>query len=230
MNIEPNRWNNPNVPLSEFRINKEKLPPGGNDRLKLDAQGNATAPLLVPNTILLQFEPTASKSDIDSLLARRGLTVVDTFPNLGAVKVEGDLSKYFAPTLNDSSGNDALVRGVSGVIDDFKSEPIVRSASPDFVLTSKADGGSIANLVKAADVKTITISAGETERTDWGIEDIEADKLWGLKGASDGALIGVMDVGFARHEDITFLELANEVEVDDHGNHVAGIACARHDN
>lgn len=228
--IEPTRRRDQNAPLSEFKIDKSQLPPGSAGRLKLDAQGNASTPLLVPNTVLLQFEPTASKADIDNLLAKRGLTVVDTYPAIGAVKVEGDLSKYFAPTLNDRTANEALLRGVTNVIDDFKSEPIVRSATPDVVLTTKAEPPSIANLVKAADVAPITLAAGETEKEDWGIDDIEATKLWVLKGASDGALLGVMDVGFTRHEDITFLELADGIEVDDHGNHVAAIGCARHGN
>lgn len=124
-------------------------------------------------TQCLQFESTASKADIDNLLTKRGLTVVDTYPAIGAVKVEGDLSKYFVPTLNDRTANDALLRGVTSVIDDFKSEPIVRSATPDVVLTTKAEPPSIANLVKAADVAPISIAAGEIEKLDWGIGDIE---------------------------------------------------------
>ena len=69
-----------------------------------------------------------------------------------------------------------------------------------------------------------------TEMTNWGIADIEADQLWDMPGARDGVLFGVMDVGFARHEDLTFLELPPDIDVDNHGNHVAAIACGRHDN
>lgn len=230
LTVESKPRRSQSVPLSEYVINKNQLPAGAADRLKLDAQGNASTPLLVPNTVVLQFEPTASKADIESLLTKRGLTVVDTYPSLGAVKAEGDLSRYFTPTLNDRTANDTLLRGATNVIDDFKSEPIVRSATPDVVLTTKAEPPTIANLVKATEVAPIKLAAGETEKVDWGIEDIEANKLWSLSGAFDGALLGVMDVGFSRHEDITFLELANGIEVDDHGNHVAGIACARHGN
>ncbi len=229
LTVEPRGSRQQNTQFKEFRIDKDKLPAGSAGQLKLDDQGNASAPLVVPNTVLLQFEPTASKSDIDTLLTRRGLTVVDTYPAIGAIKVEGDLSKYFAPTLSDRTANEALLRGVTGVIDDFKREPIVRSATPDVILTPKADQ-LILNLLTATDVAPITLAAGEVERLDWGIVDIEASKLWTLKGALDGALLGVMDVGFARHEDITFLELLDRIEVHDHGNHVAGIGCARHGN
>ena len=39
-----------------------------------------------------------------------------------------------------------------------------------------------------------------------------------------------MDVGFAAHEDITFSTLGAGVNIEDHGNHVAAIACAKHNN
>jgi subtilisin family serine protease len=73
-----------------------------------------------------------------------------------------------------------------------------------------------------------TPSAGET--LDWGIEDIEADELWTMDGAMDGAIVGVMDAGFNRHEELTFIGFPSINEPDDHGNHVAAILCGRHDN
>jgi subtilase family protein len=211
----------------EYNVDVDKLPQGSKERIKTNADGTATTPLLIPDTMLIQFESNATKESIDSLLKRRGLTVVDTFPTLGAVKVQGDLTKYFAPILTDKSANDALLRGVNNVIVDFKSEPIVRSATPDVVLRTKSDG--VANLLKASEVKNLIATAG-VGAVDWGIANIEADKLWGMSGAGDGALFGVMDVGFARHEHIVFLEMPQNVAAEDHGNHVSGIACGRHDN
>src|SRR4029077_13813728 len=78
----------------------------------------------------------------------------------------------------------------------------------------------------ASDVGEIVSADGKIV-ADWGVANIEADRLWGLPGAQDGALFGVMDVGFARHEALTFLELPKSIETDDHGNHVAGIACGK---
>src|SRR5262245_32561309 len=212
----------------EYKIDVEKLPPLAKERLNMDNQGNATTPLMVPNTLILQFQPNASKESIETLLKKHGLTVVEAFPNLGAVKVEGNLSRYFAPLLSDRNANDTLLRGANNLIADFRTEPIIRSVTPDMVLRAKSEGADARNLMKAMDIGRL-VNAEGTETVDWGISNIEADKLWTMPGAQDGALFGVMDVGFARHEDIIFLEPAN-AETEDHGNHVAAIACGRHGN
>jgi hypothetical protein len=210
-----------------FKVDPERLPPATRGRVQLDEQGQASTPLLVPNTVIIQFDSNASKESIADFLERRKLRVIDTFPNLGAIKVEADLSKYFAPELTDDNANQALLRGVNKVIEDFKKESIVRSATPDIVLRSQADEPELANLMKASDI-TDLLSAESKDAVDWGIGNIEADQLWDLPGAQDGVLVGVMDVGFLRHEDLTFLELPRKIDVNDHGNHVAAIGCGRH--
>ena len=94
---------------------------------------------------------------------------------------------------------------------EFQSDSRIRSAAPDLLLEKQ----DVTNLLTPADI--VTASA---EQTDWGIADIEADKLWGLEGATDGMIFGVMDAGFARHQDLVFLEMRSETEVSSHGNHV----------
>jgi hypothetical protein len=69
--------------------------------------------------MVLQFVPNASKETIDSLLTRRDLKVIDTFPKLGAVKVEVNLNRYFTTDVSDNSANDTLLRGVNKAIEDF---------------------------------------------------------------------------------------------------------------
>jgi subtilisin family serine protease len=66
------------------------------------------------------------------------------------------------------------------------------------------------------------------EETDWGIADIQADQMWLRDGADSGVIFGVIDVGFAPHEDLIFTPTSRLLNVHDHGNHVAGIACAGH--
>ena len=76
--------------------------------------------------MILQFQPNASKDAIDKLVKDRNLVVVETYPKLGAIMVDTDLTKYFAPSLSDTSSNQAFLRGVDAAIKDFKKEPIVR--------------------------------------------------------------------------------------------------------
>jgi subtilisin family serine protease len=210
--------------LKHFTVDPKNLPQSSRQELKLNEQGQANTPALVPNMILLQFDPTASKAAIEDFLKRRNLSVVETYPKLGAVKVQADLSGYFTPSLTDNNANDALMRGILKIIEELKTEPIVKSSTPDFVLRNQASEPT--NLMKAS-ILTDAVTVDANGVADWGIKNIEADQLWGEPGAQDGVLFGIMDVGFARHEALTFLEFPSNLDVEDHGNHVAGIACGR---
>ncbi len=105
-------------------------------------------------------------------------------------------------------------------IKDFKSDPTVRGAAPDVVLRDEA----VDNLAQAVNIRQLT---NDSEILDWGVGDIEANNVWELPGADNGVIFGVMDVGFASHEDIIFSSISSDMNADDHGNHVAGIACAQ---
>lgn len=217
----------------QYIVRSEQVPAGMEPRIQFQMDGTAEVPLAAPNTVIIQFEPDATEADIESFLSERDLKVIRTYPKIGALQVEGDLSSYFQPQLTDHSANDALLRGLVEVVQDFKSDPRVRSATPDLVLRDQTQhaptGPRITNLLTPSDV-VLSDPAAATETTDWGVADIEADQLWAMPGASDGALFGVMDAGFARHEELVFLELPQDTAVSDHGNHVAAIACARHLN
>lgn len=182
------------------------------------------------STMFLLFEPDASESQIRNYIEDNNVILVRTFPNIGAIQVRTDLAEYFVPAEIDADANDTLLRGLTEAIRDFQNDPIVRSAAPDLVLreqgrsTTQRDG-----LLTPMDIVE-SDAASLSEVIDWGIADIEADQLWSLPGARDGVLFGVMDTGFARHEDIIFLELPPNTSAQDHGNHVAGIACGQHNN
>jgi Subtilisin-like serine proteases len=188
-------------------------------------------PFAVPNSLIIQFTPHASAQAIEAYLEEKKLAVIQTFPNIGAVQVQADLSSYFTPLLSDTSTNDALLRGMLQASKAFTADELVQSATPDFVLTDKnMDGAdSYTNMLHPTEIVTRTAN-DVSEAADWGIADIEADQLWTLPGAGDGVVVGIMDAGFARHEDITFLRFPAASPGDNHGNHVAAIACANHND
>lgn len=64
------------------------------------------------------------------------------------------------------------------------------------------------------------------EQIDWGIDNIKVRDLWG-RDLPFAPRVGVIDVGFAMHEDLAFGRPLNGPS-NDHGNHVAGIICAKH--
>jgi subtilisin family serine protease len=67
----------------------------------------------------------------------------------------------------------------------------------------------------------------KAEEVDWGILDGKFEKFWA--STTKPFVIGVIDVGFAEHEDlITRNGLKVKIPLANHGNHVAGIMCAKH--
>ena len=211
----------------ELVANRNNLGNTGNLKLEMN-DGKATVPFVVPNSVVLQFTPDTTPAQVDDYLRSKNLRVMKTYPTIGAVQVESDLSPYFASQLTDNGPNDAIMRGIATIITEFRKDPRIQSVSPDVYLSDKSnhDSLTIENMLSPSDV-TIDMDSQE-ERTDWGITDIEADKLWSLPGASDGVILGIMDVGFARHDDLVFIDFPIATAPDNHGNHVAGISCGRH--
>jgi subtilisin family serine protease len=180
--------------------------------------------------MIIKFESDVTPAQVEDYLKANELPVIQKFETIGAVQVKTDITKYFESELTDKSVNDTILRGMNEAIADFKKDPRVLSATPDIFLSDKAapaDELEIRNLVSPTDIVS-SKAAGHSALIDWGIADIEADQLWPMLGATDGVLFGVMDVGFARHEDINYLDFPQSSNADNHGNHVAGIACGKH--
>ena len=173
------------------------------------------------DTIILQFESDVSAGDIWDYVRRNNLSVTRVFPELGAIQVKADLRSYFESSL--AYTNQEIFRAMRWAIDNFESDSRIRSASLDILLSRQSDRGE-----PAANINT--------EITDWGILDIEADKIWDMPLAKEHVFLGVLDTGFSQHEDISFRDLpplpqnksASHGKRADHGNHVAAIACGKH--
>src|SRR5690606_13641636 len=71
-------------------------------------------------------------------------------------------------------------------------------------------------------------AAAADEETDWGMHQARIEPVWpSVAGLS--FKVGVIDVGFADHEDLDLVAgLPVAMPRHDHGNHVAGIICAQH--
>jgi hypothetical protein len=207
--------------LKELKVDPTKLPPSKGTQAPVDAQGQAAVPFVAQDSMILQFQPNVSQREVDDYIKSNNLKVVKTFPSLGAVQVFTDLSRFFKSEITDNSVNDSVLRGLVAASKEFKQDPRIREATPDLVLRGQS---TITNFMAATNI----MDKPDKKITDWGIQDIQADQLWKMDGASDGVIFGIMDVGFARHENLVFLDLLKGTPIEDHGTHVSGIACGSH--
>ncbi|MBY5363573.1 S8 family serine peptidase [Rhizobium leguminosarum] len=226
-------WASQKPAFRDLVVDQENLNAAGHQKLETSDGEQKTVPFVVPNSMIIKFESDVTPAQVDDYLKSNNLPVIQKFENIGAVQVKTDISKYFESKITDKSANDSILRGMNQAIDSFKKDPRVLSATPDVFLTDKAAPGEdidVRNMIEPTDVITGTSAAALVPTIDWGVKDIEADKLWSLPGANDGTIFGVMDVGFSRHEDLSFIEFPPDTHADNHGNHVAGIACGLHNS
>ncbi len=230
--VEYKTWTKRSIKPRELVIDKGNLDNIGREKAANSGGTVNSLPFVVPDTMIIQFAAKTTPADVEDYLRTNNLKVVQTYPGIGAVQVKADLTRFFQPKLTDTSVNDSIIRGMTEAAKEFKKDSRIRSATPDILLTDKqADGDSIeiTNVLHPTDIITALVETDASEVSDWGIADIEADQLWTMPGANDGVIFGVMDVGFGRHNDLTFISFPTASGRDNHGNHVAGIGCGRHD-
>jgi len=189
------------------------------------APDGTKVPFWSKDALLLQLDPDITAEELNALIDDKGLAVIKTYPELGAIQVQTDLSKFVQPGFDDNSNNDTISNGVLSAMKHFNDDPRIVNAIPDTLLSDQ----TYDNVMSPTDV-TLSIERTAGEQADWGVASIEANQAWSLDGATDGVMFGVLDDGFARHDDLVFMGFRSDNADNSHGNHVAGIACARHNN
>ena len=202
------------VPEKSLEVNVRSAPSMG---ASVEVEKKA---LVVPNSMLIQLEPNLTIEEIEALAEEKDFGILDVYENIGQIRVEVDLSEFFNVE-DEPNENLALLKGFIKAAKHFKSDPRILAATPETFLSTKSNHG--------ADDQTPALDT-DTETEDWGLDDINAKQLWQMPNSDNGVLFGVMDVGFAPHEDIVYKDLAppDELIENDHGNHVSAIACAKH--
>jgi hypothetical protein len=205
-------------------------------------------PFFARDTLLVTLNSSVSPEEIQGFLKRYSLTIIGTVPSLGIIRVktgpdftlgypklaqmgvdQGSLWKMIDSRDNVRSANQVLSK-IELISEQLQSDENVAIVSGEFFLTSASvvelPNPAYSNITFPSDVNTVEDL--DKEVADWGIGDIEADRLWAEPQARDAIQLGILDTGFSRHEDISFAPLSREIPVADHGNHVAGIACGEH--
>lgn len=185
---------------------------------KLKSEGFAEP---VSDQIIIRFAPDTSSQDIADVVADYSLTITNVYVGLGAVAAQTDLSQFFASADTPEERWKANI----DVTNEFTSDERIIGATPNIAI--EANNLQIGVMTTPLEPEVVSeVDFSSTETVDWGMADIGVVNLWG-DDSLYSVRVGVIDVGFAPHEDIDFA-VALSGPKDDHGNHVAGIACAKH--
>ncbi len=199
--------------------------------------GGVEQPFQDEARLLIMFRPNLTPQEAGQALVENSLRIVRTLPEIGAVSVDArEALRKFGYTSQSAAAT---------TLDNVSKSPINRLAR-----RLRRDGRFAAVTVDAvltgAQISTVidplppprpivpNIAAGgpeatAIERRDWGIEASHIDAMWPM--LTQAVTVGVLDAGFATHEDLP-MQAGSTIAWtrNDHGNHVAGIMCARHGN
>src|SRR6056297_128887 len=203
--------------ITSLDIHRENIDADLKGRVDFSNGDFASLPFAAENSLLLKLSKDLTPRNLTALLSEYRLELLKVFPEIQSIHVRTDLSRF----TSEDSGNSPKARlgSLADVIRFYRNDPRIKAVAPDLLIDSQR----LPTTIK-------TVDLADTEVSDWGIADIGAPDLWKLPRALDGAVIGLVDTGFARHKDLVFAQTPLQMEIGDHGTHVAGIACARHGN
>jgi subtilisin family serine protease len=193
--------------------------------------------------ILLQLRPDAKAEQANALLRKYDLNVLSGIGEIGLLIVERGAvptSSVAAATSVDRSqeGLGALKQTISGLV----GEPIVRTAAANTPLgtawTPNPSTGAGLDFGGKSFKWDWNEGPGtpEASNTDgnWGQKAVRFPAAWNFnetiaRGRGTNAVkVGILDVGFAPHEDLNFVAAAfAPMRSHDHGDHVTGIIAAK---
>jgi hypothetical protein len=187
------------------------------------AKKSIQLPLQSSNQLLILLNPTLKGENVQEAMEKHRLSIVRAIPDIGAIIVDTSRRLPEAPTaVASASVLDAKKSQLDALAIELQKDDRFLAVTPNSAVSSF--------MLKAAATPIMdnkpTIGAS-SERTDWGIKATGFDKIW--PRMTTPFMMGVIDVGFSAHEDLdTSTGLPVVVPVADHGNHVAGIMCAKH--
>lgn len=178
-------------------------------------------PIAALGQINVQFANTASSEEILRIIEENELEVIDVDERIGLWTLSALNSEDFAAGFEATRSRDLGSDGLSEILKNLRQNSLVAAAARNPYLTPNILNDTVSPKGNAPGL------AHASEMADWGIGNARIDEVWPL--ISGDVRLGVIDVGFADHEDIKFEDgLPHSFPSNDHGNHVSGIACGRH--
>lgn len=196
--------------------------------------------------VVVQLKPDTSEAEIERLIAKFGLNVVDAVPSLGALYVElSDEDLPDAQGISPEGRSSVRTLLEPEIVVQLRNEPSVNAAFvQSSVLPKTIPPPSATEIERETGAVRWNWLIGSTDDGNWGLKSLHMPQVWTilsrhrrLQGAASPASIAVLDSGFGRHAQIVYQNvkglLPEELVPADcarsHGTHVTGIIAARRD-
>lgn len=174
----------------------------------------------------VRLDPNLSGEDSNLAISRNGLLVTAVAEDDGVVSVSTVVGV-------SSPGSAEYKAAVKQVLESLKSDPSFLSVAPEISMSGSSifDGELSLGPMPFGDDIQVSVEHKDVgiDTIDWGLNSIGAPELWDDIAAQQGKAVGVLDVGFGLHRDLPLWDTPPNIPRADHGNHVAGIICAKHD-
>lgn len=180
-------------------------------------------PIQSAGELMILLEPKLTKEDVQAALEKYQVKIIRSLPEIGLVIVDvsKSLGNAAVPTAMESV-SDAKASKLDALAAELSKDPRFLAVAPNSVISTFVIKSAMMPLHGSS-----PSTAALSERVDWGIGDVGFDDIWPLMKFP--IEVGVVDIGFAKHEDIdAVMGLPGGFEAQNHGNHVAGIMCAKH--
>ena len=206
----------------------------------------SAAPLgVVPDTFILQFKYSASEAEIDAVLSRYNLEVLDGgIPKIGILRVR---QREFGRTRSIVPEREKRVEDViePAFLKRLRREPGVNAATVEATISPKSiPRPSDTTVEDAGHTYSWSWRPGVTDDGNWGLKRMRIPVVWRIletyrQHGTQPVRMSFLDSGFSAHPHINWrvvhglkagerLIAFDSTCVDAHGTHVAGIAGAAH--
>lgn len=189
---------------------------------RISANGTLTQSLRSANELLILLNPILTGPEIEAALREHNLVLINAAPQIGSITVDasGRLGIAAVPYAA-SSVEEVSESTLSKLAQELAKDSRFVAVTPNAIVSPFG----IKSAIDPIPVEPSPEST--TEKADWGIVDGKFEKYWA--STTKPFVIGVIDVGFAEHEDLATRDgLRIWIPSANHGNHVAGIMCAKH--
>lgn len=195
--------------------------------------------LINRSIIVIQLKPGASNKDIDSLIAKYKLNVVDVVPSLGALYVELNTNSGRSRSAPPKKADSVRTLLEPPIVQQLRKEPSVNSCFVQSTVTPQwLPQRSQARIQRGKTSVKWHWDIGKTDDGNWGLKAMRMPPVWSVlsrvrkaRGEVQTAPVAILDSGFGRHRQLRFAHLASPLPASagpancatGHGTHVAGI-------